>query len=165
MDQFFSRVRLKKILFFGFLFFILIQLYRPNKNNASYVPINDFLEDLNAPDTINSLIKNSCYDCHSNQTNYKWFDNIAPVSWWIDNNIERGKTSFNFSDWKAFQPWRKLSYLNAIVFDIQTNKMPKNHYVLMHLSAKLSKNEKQLIIDWINSINKTDIYNENEIHY
>ncbi|WP_103070167.1 heme-binding domain-containing protein [Aquimarina sediminis] len=164
MDKFFSKVVLKKTLLFLFIAFILIQFYRPGKNNSVYTANNDFLELSDAPTDIGALLKKSCYDCHSNNTNYKWFDNIAPVSWWVDNTISRGKLALNFSEWKDHDPWRKLSFLSASVYDIQTDRMPKELYIKLRPETKLSKKEKERIINWINNIDRFETYYKNGNH-
>lgn len=160
MDKFIGRLRLRKIMFIILTVFLLAQLFRPYKNDAIYIVENDFLEITNPPRDVRNLFKNSCYDCHSNQTNYKWFDQIAPLSWWVDSNIKRAKISLNFSEWKDLDPWRKLSFLSSSVFDIQTDRMPTKKYLQMHPSARLLKEDKDKITSWINSIDRFGPYYE-----
>lgn len=158
MDKFFSRITAKRAIQFLVILFLLIQLYRPNKNNYEYEPTNDFLEIHNAPEDIKTLIKNSCYDCHSNYTNYDWYDNIAPISWWVDSTIEKGKVSINLSEWEQTDAQKRLSFLSASVFDIETNRMPTAQYLKMKPSARLAQEEKNKIINWMNSIDRFSPY-------
>ncbi|SFV70013.1 hypothetical protein MNB_SV-3-630 [hydrothermal vent metagenome] len=98
----------------------------------------------------------SCYDCHSNNTEYKWYDNIAPLSWYVDNNILKAKFSLNFSKWGEFPSWRRLLFFQgAIPYDIETKKMPPKSYTFMHPDAKISLDEKKQISKWISSIDFT----------
>lgn len=158
MDKFFSRITLKRTILLLIVVFLLMQLYRPNKNDKDYVVADDFLEISKAPEDIKLLIKNSCYDCHSNYTNYKWYDNIAPISWWVDKTVAKGKVAINFSEWENTDPQKRLSFLSASVFDITTEKMPPQYYLIMHPSAKLSTNEKEKLIMWLNDINRFSPY-------
>ena len=158
MDKFFSRITLKRTILFLIVVFVLMQLYRPNKNNGDYVVADDFLEISNAPEDIKLLIKNSCYDCHSNYTNYEWYDNIAPISWWVDKTVAKGKVAINFSEWEDTDPQKRLSFLSASVFDIKTDRMPTERYLKMHPSAKLSVEEKKKIIMWIDDIDRFNPY-------
>ncbi len=75
--------------------FIIIQFFQPDKNNQA-VSANDINNHLEIPTVIQEILKNSCYDCHSNQTKYPWYNNIAPVSWMIANHIKEGKEHVNF---------------------------------------------------------------------
>jgi len=158
MDKFFSRITLKRAILFFIALFLLMQLYRPDKNDKDYVAEYDFLEITDAPEDIRKLIKNSCYDCHSNYTNYKWYDNIAPISWWVDKTVVKGKVAINFSEWANTAPQKRLSFLSASVFDIKTDRMPTEYYIKMHPAAKLSLKEKEKIIMWIDDIDRFDPY-------
>lgn len=50
-----------------------------------------------------SLAVRACFDCHSNETEWKWYSNIAPVSWFIQNEVDEGRAELNFSAWNATQ--------------------------------------------------------------
>ena len=132
--------------------FIAIQFYRPHKNSQDETTPSDFLISENASKEVSMMLKNSCYDCHSNRTNYEWYDNIAPVSWFVDNNIKNGKYVLNFSEWKTMELIEKKIMLSAIPFDINNNKMPKKNYLLIETKATLTEEEKQQINNWINIV-------------
>ena len=87
---------MKKVLAFFLIFFLAMQFYRPDKNSSNMESHKDFLTVENVPAPIARIFKTSCYDCHSNQTDYAWYDNIAPLSWYVDKNIKRAKFSLNF---------------------------------------------------------------------
>src|SRR5580765_2914451 len=40
----------------------------------------------------------ACYDCHSNETSTFWWEDIAPLSWWITNHVKEGRAALNFSE-------------------------------------------------------------------
>ena len=134
------------------MLFGLIQFYRPAKNIQSAINENDFLLTENAPVEIASLYKKACYDCHSNNTDYSWFDNIAPLSWYVDSNIKRGVFGLNFSDWKKLTAIDKEIMFSAIPFDIMTDKMPPKKYSLFHPKAELSNNDKIKMIKWLTEV-------------
>ena len=144
------------------IIFFVIQFYRPNKNSESISEEKvDFLSIHQAPNNVKKFFIDSCYDCHSNNTDYHWYDNIAPVSWWIDNNIKKGKNSVNFSQWKDYGDWRKLSVLSAIEFNLNTERMPTKEYLYMHSDALLTRQQKASIISWINTIDRSKFSNNN----
>ena len=132
---------------------VAIQFYRPHKNVETYTPSSDFLVYENAPPNIVKIFKTSCYDCHSNHTEYKWYDNIAPLSWYVDSNIKRAKFSLNFSEWGDFPSWRRLLFLQGgIPYDIDIEKMPPKNYLLLHKDATLSRKQKETIELWIKQL-------------
>ena len=59
-------------------------------------------EDLAAPPHIKTLLRRACYDCHSNETRWPWYTYIAPVSWLILHDVERGRQELNFSEWGSY---------------------------------------------------------------
>ena len=147
---------MKKVLTFFLLLFFLIQFYRPYKNTTQSTQENNFLIRENVPQKIASIIKKSCYDCHSNNTEYKWYDNIAPLSWYVDTKIKRAKFSLNFSEWGSFEAWQRRLFLQgAIIYDINIDRMPPKNYLTMHSDAKISLQEKKEIELWIRSIDFT----------
>jgi hypothetical protein len=75
----------------------------------------------------------SCYDCHSNLTKWRWYSNIAPVSWLIQHDVEDGRGALNFSEWDKGQPG-----LGDLVEKVSSGEMPPTQYTLIHPSASLS---------------------------
>jgi cytochrome c551/c552 len=90
-----------------------------------------------------SLAQRACFDCHSNETIWPWYSNIAPVSWLVSADVIEGRSRMNFSDWnRGFQP-----SVGEITGIIQEGEMPPAQYLLMHPNAKLTSAEKQALID------------------
>lgn len=153
------RRRWPKVIFVILLFgFIAIQFFQPDKNNNSVTASNDISSIVEVPDTIQQLVKVACYDCHSNYTNYPWYTNIQPVGWWMNNHIEDAKRSLNFNEF-ANMPARngkttverQLKKLDDIKEMLEEGKMPLFYYTFIHKEARLSKEQKQLIINWSDS--------------
>ena len=144
---------MKKFILFVAFILIAMQFYRPYKNDTKVESHDDFLLVENVPKPIAKILKNSCYDCHSDNTNYTWYDNIAPLSWYIDNKIKRGKFSLNFSKWRSFEPWqRRIFFQGGIIYDINIDRMPPKSYLSMHPKAKISEEEKKQIEKWIATV-------------
>jgi hypothetical protein len=87
------------------------------------------------------LVTRVCYDCHSNQTTWPWYSNIAPVSWLIQHDVEEGRSRLNFTEWN--QPQRETD--NA-ARQVQRGAMPQWYYTLLHPTANLTPDEKQALI-------------------
>jgi len=139
----------KKILLFLLVVCVAIQFVRPNKNSQELETLDDFLIIEKVPKSIKTLIKNSCYDCHSNQTNYLWFDNIVPVAWYVDNHIKEGKEHLNFSNWATLDARDRAGVISKIAVNIVDDKMPLSSYVKIHPEAKLNENQKEVILNWL----------------
>ncbi len=146
---------IKKIAFFiGFV--LLIQLFRPTKNVAVDTDQNDTGFPLNIPKEVETILTRSCYDCHSNNTNYLWYHEIAPVSWLIASHVKNGKKHLNFDAWKKYNKEQKVSIFEDFRNEIEHNKMPMASYVLMHHEAQLSQDDKTLLLDWFASVEKAE---------
>lgn len=126
--------------------FVLIQLLPIGKNHTNPTVVSEPTWDSSAT---RDLAKRACFDCHSNETVWPWYSNIAPVSWLVYNDVVEGRGRMNFSDWqRGYQPSG-----GEIVGIIQEGEMPPAQYLLMHPNAKLSATEKQALIEGLkNSI-------------
>src|SRR5580765_2224450 len=80
--------------------FIGIQLVRPDRTNPP-VKAADSLQ-AKAPAAINALLDRSCRDCHSNETRWPWYTNVAPTSWLVANHVHEGRDHFNYSEWTGY---------------------------------------------------------------
>ena len=91
--------------------FIIIQFFPINKSNPITNEGMDFLKIKNTPEPIAKLIRNSCYDCHSNETKYPFYSNIQPVAWLLKNHIDEGRKELNFSTFATYEPKRQAHKL------------------------------------------------------
>ncbi|MDX5476990.1 MAG: heme-binding domain-containing protein [Cyclobacteriaceae bacterium] len=99
-------------------------------------------------DEVAGLLKNSCYDCHSNESKYPWYSHIAPSSWLVTKDIREGREELNFSQWNSYDLMEQLGKLDDIVEEVSSGNMPMGIYTLMHSSAKLSDAQRELIVAW-----------------
>ena len=142
----------KKIGYILLIIIIGIQFIRTDKAIIEYQTSDDFLIQTNAPENIQSLIKNSCYDCHSNSTTNPWYGEIAPVSWYINDHINEGKEELNFSAWGTYKLKRQKHKLEESWEEIEKEKMPLEDYIKLHGDASFSEEEKIQLIEWLKSI-------------
>ena len=145
MKKYFS---LNRIFQFTLGTLIIIQFFRIDKTTKPLNPDTDFITVTQTNTEISTILKTSCYDCHSSQPTYPWYTNIAPVSWWIKHHINEGSKHLNFSDWQTYSLKRKDHKLEECVEMIEEGEMPMDSYTWMHGEAKLSNTQKQLLIDW-----------------
>lgn len=129
---------------------VLIQLIRVDTTNPDVDGVNDYSIVTNAPDEISDLLKNSCYDCHSNETRHPWYSNIAPVSWMLKNHIDEGREHVNFSEWGNYSFKKKMALQEECMEELEKDKMPLKSYTMIHSNAELSANDKAVLIKWFN---------------
>lgn len=149
--------KLKKVCITLFLVLIAIQFYQPALNqNPGQDYTNDFLIKTNAPKNISKLIQTSCYDCHSNNTKYLWYDYIQPARMFVENHIKEGKKELNFNEFGSYSNRKQQSKLEAIGIQIKSGEMPLSSYTLLHHEAKLNEEEKEAIFSWIDKTLSVD---------
>ena len=132
--------------------FVGIQFIPTERNQSDTVPATDFMLVNKVPVAIQKKLQVSCYDCHSNNTQYPWYNRIQPVAWVLEDHIKEGKSELNFSDWKGYSKRRKNSKLKSIISQIKDDEMPIFSYTLLHREAVYSDSEKALVINYIKRI-------------
>lgn len=142
--------KIKIILLVLLLVFILIQFVRPARNENAQVSADQIGYVYAVPEYVKSVLKASCYDCHSNNTHYPWYAEIQPAGWWLASHIKKGKSELNFDEFGEYSKRRQDSKLKAIANSIEDGTMPLRSYTLMHTKARLSKDDQMRIIDWVN---------------
>jgi hypothetical protein len=107
-----------------------------------------------------TLTERACFDCHSNETALPWYSTIAPVSWLIYQDISKGREEMNFSEWRLRS--KKAEHLKDEIKEvISDGEMPPWFYLPLHPEAKLTMEEKKMLIEGlqetvINSITEFD---------
>lgn len=89
-----------------------------------------------------ALAKRACFDCHSNETTWPWYTNVAPVSWLIIWDTVQGRRHLNFSEWGS-----QRAEVDEVTREISRGSMPPSNYLLLHPEAGLTAAEKQQLID------------------
>ena len=95
-----------------------------------------------------TMLKKSCYSCHSNETVYPWYSYVAPSSWLVAKDVREGREELNFSAWEEYDMMKKLGKLDDIVEEVKEGKMPMEIYTLIHPSAKIDEAQRALIVAW-----------------
>lgn len=87
------------------------------------------------------LFHRACYDCHSNQTTWPWYSNVAPVSWLVQHDVDDGRAHMNFTEWNKDQ-----HRVKNVEKEVTGGDMPPWYYLPMHPLAKLTDAEKQQLV-------------------
>jgi hypothetical protein len=147
-----KKITIKRMLIGLILLLVIFQLFRIDKTNPATDIKQDFLSITNAAAEVRTVLKSSCYDCHSNEVIYPWYTNIAPVSWWIKHHINEGTRHLNFSIWGTYKSRKADKKLKECIENIEADEMPMSSYTLIHSGAKLSSEGKTTLISWFNSL-------------
>src|ERR1041385_5054877 len=143
----------RKILVALLAVFVIIQFIRPSKNDGVADGENAISKKYQIPENVQSILKQSCYDCHSNSTTYPWYANIQPVGWWIQySHINDGKRHLNFSEFASYPEKRAKKKIEEIADEIREGGMPLGTYTFLHHDAMLSPEQAKALVDWAESL-------------
>ncbi|MEO8116422.1 MAG: heme-binding domain-containing protein [Bacteroidota bacterium] len=145
----------RKILLLLLLAFIVIQFFRPEKNVSTTISENDITKVYPVPENVQQIFARSCNDCHSNNTRYPWYAEVQPAAWYLADHVKDGKDELNFSEFGSYRIARQNKKMKECIKQIKEGEMPIESYTLMHGDAKLSDADKQTVISWCESIQKT----------
>jgi Haem-binding domain len=130
-----------------FIFILLVLL------GIQFIPIKKtnpiITQDIQAPAEVKSILRSSCYNCHSNETKWPWYSNFAPVSWMIINDVEDARNKLNFSTWNKISFEKKEELMKDIWDEIRQEDMPLTLYTYVHPESKLDLLQKNIIKKWI----------------
>lgn len=134
------------------IIFAVIQFFPVNYNQSETIPQTDFMIVNKVPATVYKTLHVSCYDCHSNNTSYPWYNKLQPVAWYLEKHIDNGKKDLNFSVWGDYSDRRKKSKINSIINQIESGEMPIYSYTVIHRNAIISKSDKEAVIKYMTSL-------------
>lgn len=140
---------MKKILIGLAVALVVIQFFRPEKNNSGD-RTHSIATKYDMPDEVTSIMKEACFDCHSNTTRYPWYAEIQPTAWWLASHVREGKKHLNFD---AFTH-RKIAWQNHKLEEtiemVKEKSMPIPSYTWLglHPEAKLSDAQRQTLTAW-----------------
>ena len=143
---------LKIIAIILLLAFMGIQFIPTTRNQIDIVPSTDLMEVYDVPEKVDVIFKTSCYDCHSNNTAYPWYNKIQPVSWIMEGHINEAKAELNFNEFGSYSERRQKSKFKSILSQVKDGEMPLASYTWIHREAKISENEKKVLEEWINKM-------------
>lgn len=143
----------KKKLIIGFtLITVLVltsmQFLRPE------IQVKPVTGDFTAPAEVKAIIKRACYDCHSNETNLRWFDRVPPVSWRVAAHVKAGRAGLNFSEWDQLAPGDQKAKLWEAVNQIAAGAMPLKDYEFAHSESKISAQDLSVLKNYMTGMIK-----------
>ena len=104
--------------------------------------------DLSAPPEVKGILRRSCCDCHSNETRWRWYGYVAPVSWLLAGDVNEARRKLNFSKWGEYPDTKRMRLARDIVDQLNEGAMPLPSYLWLHPGARLSAEEVETIRRW-----------------
>lgn len=139
---------LKKFFLVLLLILVIMQFFRPEKNVTQGDHTLEFITETQPSAEVKTILEQSCYDCHSNTTEYPWYNNVAPISFWLADHIKHGKGHLNFSEWNTYDAKKKDHKLEEVEEMVSEGEMPLNEYTWTHESARLTDEQRNAIVAW-----------------
>lgn len=136
------------LLTLGITIAIGIQFIRPE------IPAKPVTGDFEAPAAVKTILKRAFYDCHSNETNLRWFDQVSPVYWRVAAHIKAGRAGLNFSEWDKLAPADRKARLWEAVNQIAAGAMPLKDYEFVHGESKVSAQDLAVLKNYLSGMIK-----------
>ena len=130
------------------LSFAGVQFVRPERVNPPVAAGLSLEEHASVTPEVAGVLKRSCMDCHSNRTDWPWYSNVAPASWFVTDHVNHGRRHLNFSRWGEYDRRRADHLLNDICRTAKSGFMPLDSYTLVHRGAQLSPADVKTLCDW-----------------
>jgi hypothetical protein len=145
----------KGVLIFAGLALLAIQIVRPERTNPPLDPARRIHAAVEVPAEVGAILDRACRDCHSNETRWPWYSNVAPVSWFVIDHVNHGRSHLNFSEWNppggSLPASNTEDLLGAICKEVQAGAMPLPSYLLIHRGSRLSEADIRTICSWTES--------------
>ena len=134
---------MKRAIYIILALFLAMQAIQVEQTN----PTANKDSEIIAPENIQTMFKDACYDCHSNQTKWPYYSNIAPISWIVVRHVNHGRKALDFTAWQEYSADEKKKKLKGIYRTVY-GSMPLASYLANHDEAKLSKEQREEIRSW-----------------
>jgi hypothetical protein len=139
---------LKAVAALLFLLFAGVQLVRPERANPPAAAGQSLEEHASVPPEVGGVLKRSCMDCHSNRTDWPWYSNVAPASWFLKHHVDEGRRELSFSEWATYPKRRRERKLHEMCEQVESGEMPLKSYLPLHPEARLSDEDRRRICEW-----------------
>lgn len=144
------RVRARTVGGVGILVFAALQLVRPGAPGVQFRGDGEMRDHFAVPPSVDSILRAACFDCHSSETRWPWYSQVAPVSWLAVWDVRRGRSDLDFSSWST-DPVREPTprqRLRWICEEADDEAMPPFLYRLLHPEARLTDGAKRTLCEW-----------------
>ena len=129
---------------------VVIQFVGPARSNPIAPESQSVGVQLQVPPEASSILERSCTDCHSNNTRWPWYSRVAPVSWFVIDHVNHGRSHLNFSEWGRYTQRERDDLLHSICKEVKYGTMPLQSYLRIHTDAKLNAGDVKILCELAN---------------
>ena|ERR1041385_667860 len=127
---------------------VVLQFIHPVALSPPAASGRDLLSTNPPPENITGMLRGACYDCHSDETKWPWYNRVAPVSWWLASHVNDARRRLNFSAWPHDDPQRAARKWSNVSDEISSGSMPLRSYTWMHSAARLTAEQRAEFAGW-----------------
>lgn len=131
---------------------VVMQFFQPLANQSNKINDTHLEKTYAVPQKVKAILAQSCYDCHSDDTHHPWYYRFQPLGWYMAAHIKEGKKALNFSEFGTYSNRRQRNKFRSMLNQVKNGEMPLASYTLVHRNAKLSPEEKQILMDWFDKM-------------
>ncbi len=128
--------------------FVALQFIPVERTNP---PVTGLVD---APEDVLTTLRRSCWDCHSNETDWPWYAYVAPMSLRVSQHVWMGREHVNFTEWDGYDAEERDESYEEIAKEIDRGGMPLKDYLLVHRNAKLTTSDRERLVSWAESARK-----------
>jgi hypothetical protein len=135
------------VIVFGTLvvLFSAAQLIRPERTNPATNASQTIQAHVGTKSGLVDILNRACRDCHSNETVWSNYTQVAPMSWLVAYGVGQGRKAVNFSEWGTYSLEQQRSLLTVACQDVTSGKMPGSAYTTFYPAARLSAHDVEAI--------------------
>jgi hypothetical protein len=127
---------------------IVAQFFRPAKTNPPVDQSMTIAAHTEMNPQVAAILDRACQDCHSNSTRWPWYSHVAPVSWFVIDHVNHGRSHLNLSEWGHYEPTEASNQLRNMCREVRSGVMPLDSYTWMHRAAVISQDDIKILCDW-----------------
>ena len=141
-------VWVKRVILALVVIFLIAQFIRPSRTNPPVDPTLEINASQSVGPAIHLILARSCNDCHSDLTVWPWYSSVAPTSWLLSYDVNKGRSAMNLSRWGAYSVEKRNDLVKEICKEVSDGEMPGSAYTLLHPGARLTDADVQTVCRW-----------------
>lgn len=131
---------------------LVAQVFQPDRSVQANDPEHDLITVTAPAAEVQDLLRNACYDCHSDRTTYPWYSYITPVNFWMQHHIDEGRAEFDMSSWgRRRDKWQRHKAKESVEM-LEEGEMPLPSYTWVHPQARLSDAERNALMGFFKGL-------------
>ena len=130
------------------LLFVGAQGFRPDRTNPPVDERRTLRANTRMTPEVEAILRRSCNDCHSSETVWPWYSNVAPASWFLKKHVDEGRSELSFSEWATYPKRKRERKLHEMCEQVESGRMPLKSYLPLHPEAKLSDEDRRVLCEW-----------------